>query len=177
MTGPSCRSQSVAKALSVQEAPVFYPTEEEFEHPLEFLAAIRPKAEPSGLCRVVPPPSWKPPFALNKATFSFKTRVQSVHELQQRVDPAQRAQEFYSQYRAWYLRTHGRAFSRAPSFAGKDVDLPLLFRLVLRRGGHAQVTKDKGWREICQALKARTSWSSNLALAFADRGPEPLNAD
>ena len=134
---------------------MFYPTEEDFQQPLEYIASIRALAEPCGLCKIVPPSSWKPPFALNKATFSFKTRVQSVNELQQRTDPAQRAQEFYSQYRAWFLRTQGKAFTRNPSYAGKDVDLSILFRLVMRKGGHAQVTKDKGWREICQAMKVR----------------------
>ena len=153
MVGPACRSQSVAESISVLDAPVFYPTEQEFERPLEYIASIRQLAEPCGLCKVVPPPSWNPPFALNRARFSFKTRVQRVNELQQRSDPAQRAQEFYSQYRAWLLRTQVKSFPKNPSYAVKDVDLSILFRLVLRKGGHAQVTKDKGWREICQAMK------------------------
>lgn len=153
MVGPACRSQSVAEPIRVREVPVFYPTEAEFGSPLEYIASIRAQAEPSGLCKVVPPSSWKPPFSLNRASFSFKTRVQNVNELQQRTDPVQRAQEFFSKYRAWLLRTQGKSFFRNPSYAGKDVDLSQLYRLVLRKGGHAQVTKDKGWREICQAMK------------------------
>ena len=153
MIGPSCRSQSVAESVSVLEAPVFYPSEEEFQRPLEFIASIRALAEPCGLCKVVPPPSFKPPFALNRNSFSFKTRVQSVNELQQRSDPVQRAQEFYSQYRAWLLRTQSKTFSKNPNLLGKDVDLSILFRLVSRKGGYAQVTREKSWREICQAMK------------------------
>ena len=158
MIGPACRSQAVPESLSVSDAPVFYPNEDEFQRPLEYIASIRPIAEAFGLCKIVPPASWAPPFALNKATFSFKTRVQTISELQERVDPAKKAQEFYFQYRAWHLRTHGKAFTKNPSYAGKEVDLSSLYRLVLRRGGYSLVTKDKGWREICQALKVGPPW-------------------
>lgn len=179
MIGPACRSQTVPEPLSVPDAPVFYPSEEDFQRPLEYLASIRPIAESYGLCKIVPPSSWAPPFALNKACFSFKTREQRVSELQQRVDPARKAQEFYSQFRAWHLRTQGKAFTRNPSCAGKDVDLSVLFRLVLRKGGHAQVTKDRGWREICQLLKV--GWlqqfvSLALLLTGARQSPRVLSS-
>lgn len=41
------------------EAPTFYPTETEFEDPLEYIASITPQAEKFGLCRVVPPSNFK----------------------------------------------------------------------------------------------------------------------
>lgn len=41
------------------EAPVFHPTEKEFQDPLEYIDRIRPVAEKFGLCRVVPPPNFK----------------------------------------------------------------------------------------------------------------------
>ncbi|KAL0034985.1 hypothetical protein WJX79_004469 [Trebouxia sp. C0005] len=37
------------------EAPVFRPTFEEFEHPLRYIASIRPTAEAYGICKVIPP--------------------------------------------------------------------------------------------------------------------------
>lgn len=41
------------------EAPTFYPTEKEFEDPLEYIDKITPQAEKYGLCRVVPPKNFK----------------------------------------------------------------------------------------------------------------------
>lgn len=38
------------------EAPVFHPTEEEFNDPLEYINKIRKHAEGSGICKIKPPP-------------------------------------------------------------------------------------------------------------------------
>lgn len=38
------------------EAPVFYPTEEEFQDPLEYINNIRKIAANSGICKIKPPP-------------------------------------------------------------------------------------------------------------------------
>ena len=38
------------------EAPVFEPTEEEFQDPLAFITKIRPYVEKTGLCKIRPPP-------------------------------------------------------------------------------------------------------------------------
>ncbi|BBN15534.1 [histone H3]-trimethyl-L-lysine4 demethylase [Marchantia polymorpha subsp. ruderalis] len=73
----------------VDEAPVFYPSEEEFKDTLGYIAKIRSAAEPYGICRVVPPPGWKPPCPLREDTarlrcLKFPTRVQEIHKLQVR---------------------------------------------------------------------------------------------
>ncbi|KAJ6761588.1 LYSINE-SPECIFIC DEMETHYLASE [Salix koriyanagi] len=72
----------------IENAPVFYPTEEEFEDTLKYIASIRPKAEQYGICRIVPPPSWKPPCPLKEEAVwkgsTFATRVQRVDKLQNR---------------------------------------------------------------------------------------------
>lgn len=69
-------------------APVFYPNEEEFKDTLKYITGIRAAAEPYGICRIVPPPSWQPPCPLKDKTkwqtAKFPTRVQQVHKLQVR---------------------------------------------------------------------------------------------
>ncbi|CAK9138000.1 unnamed protein product [Ilex paraguariensis] len=72
----------------LQDAPVFYPNEEEFEDTINYIASIRPKAEAYGICRIVPPPSWKPPCPLKEKKFwedsKFSTRIQRIDKLQNR---------------------------------------------------------------------------------------------
>ncbi|XP_059665739.1 putative lysine-specific demethylase JMJ16 isoform X2 [Cornus florida] len=72
----------------LEDAPIFYPNEEEFEDTLKYIASIRPKAEAYGICRIVPPPSWKPPCTLKEKNIweksKFTTRIQSVDKLQNR---------------------------------------------------------------------------------------------
>ncbi|RWR85797.1 JmjC domain-containing protein [Cinnamomum micranthum f. kanehirae] len=72
----------------IDEAPVFYPNEEEFKDTISYIASIRQKAEPYGICRIVPPPSWKPPCPLKERSIwehiKFATRIQEVDRLQNR---------------------------------------------------------------------------------------------
>ncbi|KAE8720930.1 putative lysine-specific demethylase JMJ16 [Hibiscus syriacus] len=73
---------------NLEDVPVFYPTEEEFEDTLKYIASIRPRAEQYGICRIVPPSSWKPPCPLKEKNMwensRFATRVQKVDKLQNR---------------------------------------------------------------------------------------------
>jgi len=41
------------------DAPTFYPSEEDFKDPLEYFEIVKPIAQKYGICRVVPPPSFK----------------------------------------------------------------------------------------------------------------------
>uniref|UniRef100_A0A0D9WEU3 JmjC domain-containing protein n=1 Tax=Leersia perrieri TaxID=77586 RepID=A0A0D9WEU3_9ORYZ len=72
----------------IDDAPVFTPTEEEFKDPIEYITSIRPQAEKYGICRIVPPSSWRPPCSLKEKNFweciEFNTRVQQVDKLQNR---------------------------------------------------------------------------------------------
>lgn len=49
--------------LDVPYAPTFFPTVEEFEgNPLDYIEKIRPVAQKYGICKIVPPAGWNPPF-------------------------------------------------------------------------------------------------------------------
>jgi len=51
------------KLKDVPMGPVFYPSQEDFEgNPLDYVNKIRPVAEKYGICKIVPPPGWNPPF-------------------------------------------------------------------------------------------------------------------
>lgn len=54
-----------ARPHGLQEAPSFYPTEEEFKNPVEYIRRIAPLGKKYGICRVVPPENWQPPFAID----------------------------------------------------------------------------------------------------------------
>ncbi|XP_057964048.1 putative lysine-specific demethylase JMJ16 isoform X2 [Malania oleifera] len=70
----------------LEEAPVFYPTEEEFSDTFKYIASIRQTAELYGICRIVPPASWKPSCLTKEEegwkSSRFSTQIQRVHELQ-----------------------------------------------------------------------------------------------
>lgn len=69
---------------SVKYTPVFHPTEEEFKDTLQYIAKIRPKAEEYGICRIIPPDSWKPPSLIKGNKFEsskFGTHVQQIDAL------------------------------------------------------------------------------------------------
>ncbi|XP_047316083.1 putative lysine-specific demethylase JMJ16 isoform X2 [Impatiens glandulifera] len=72
----------------LEEVPVFYPSEEEFQDTLNYIESIRLRAEKYGICRIVPPPSWKPPCPLKEKNIwegsKFHTRIQRVDKLQNR---------------------------------------------------------------------------------------------
>ncbi|XP_072955153.1 lysine-specific demethylase JMJ18-like [Typha angustifolia] len=72
----------------ISEAPVFYPSEEEFKDTLGYIASIRQVAEQYGICRIIPPSSWAPPCPLKEKSFwghaEFTTRIQQVDKLQNR---------------------------------------------------------------------------------------------
>ncbi|CAN6843476.1 unnamed protein product [Brassica oleracea] len=77
-----------ARRPDISEAPVFYPSLEEFEDTVAYIEKIRPSAEPYGICRIVPPLHWSPPFRLREKSIwentKFHTRVQNVELLQNR---------------------------------------------------------------------------------------------
>ncbi|AES59963.1 transcription factor jumonji family protein [Medicago truncatula] len=71
-----------------QECPTYYPSEQEFEHPLVYLQKIAPEASKYGICKIVSPIAASNPasFVLTeeKMDFKFNTIVQkyTYHEFE-----------------------------------------------------------------------------------------------
>lgn len=76
----------------LEEAPVFHPTEEEFKDMLKYIATIRARAEQYGICRIVPPPSWKPPCLIKEYPIwkrsTFSTHIQRIDGLRNQSSPS-----------------------------------------------------------------------------------------
>ncbi|KAH6800440.1 Transcription factor jumonji family protein / zinc finger family protein [Perilla frutescens var. hirtella] len=112
----------------IDEAPIFYPTEEEFQDTLGYIASIRPRAEAYGICRIVPPPSWKPPCPLKEKEVweraNFSTRIQQVDLLQNREPMRKKTQRKRKRRRQFNSRRRRRARSESSeaSVAGESED-------------------------------------------------------
>lgn len=70
---------------SIEEAPTFRPSEEEFNgNPLDYIESIRKQAEPYGICLIVPPESFKPVCTMSMdSTVEFSTKLQRIDRLQE----------------------------------------------------------------------------------------------
>lgn len=49
----------------LQEAPTYRPTEEEWKEPFEYIRKISAEAQKYGMCKIIPPESWNPDFAID----------------------------------------------------------------------------------------------------------------
>jgi len=68
----------------IPEAPVYYPTIEEFADPIKFINSIAPQASQHGICRIVPPEGWRNPTQVDlKSTKLFQTKLQRMSLMQE----------------------------------------------------------------------------------------------
>ena len=149
------------------EAPVFYPTAEEFADPTSFLDRIQPIVEPFGICRIVPPKEWNRDVwksQINPSTFSFNTKSQSVHYLQRRNGE-------YTQFmvKLQYFWTNVARFplEKLPEIDGTPVDLYAL-HCAVRDAGGADALKGK-WNTLLPLLHINpdaTYGDSNLTQIY-----------
>ncbi|XP_021932109.1 uncharacterized protein LOC110835814 isoform X2 [Zootermopsis nevadensis] len=130
------------------EAPVFHPTEKEFQDPLEYIDRIRPVAEKFGLCRVVPPPNFKPECKVSD-DMRFLAYNQYVHKMLHRWGPNVKEMMAIKKY----LATQSISFNHPPWIGGMEVDLPRLYKIVQSFGGLKEVIEKKKWHRIADGMK------------------------
>jgi histone demethylase JARID1 len=49
----------------ITEAPTYCPTDEQWRDPLEYIRKIGAEASQYGICKIIPPDSWNPDFAID----------------------------------------------------------------------------------------------------------------
>ena len=139
--------------VSPPEAPIFRPTEEEFAAgPLEYIARIKPLAEPFGICKIVPPASFKPKFAVNAHEFTFTPRVQRLNELEALTRIKLNFLEQVIKF--WDLQG---ALLKIPSVDKRPIDLHLLHKVVQEEGGFESCTRERKWSRVALRLGYNTS--------------------
>ena len=150
----------------LQEAPTFRPTEAEFEDPFAYIKKIRVEGEKYGICKIIPPDSWKPEFSINTERFFFKTRRQELNS----VEGSARTNLQYLDQLAKFHKQNGMNLNRFPSVDKRPLDLYKLKKAVETRGGFEKVCKLKKWAEIGRDLgysgKIMSSLSTSLKNSY-----------
>ncbi|XP_063614420.1 lysine-specific demethylase 5D-like [Penaeus indicus] len=129
------------------EAPVFKPTWEEFQDALGYINKIRPIAEQSGICKIIPPPDWQPPFAVDVDNFKFTPRIQRLNELEAHT----RIKLNFLDQIAKFWELQGSSL-KIPVVERKALDLYSLHRHVWMEGGNDCVTKERKWNKIATRM-------------------------
>ncbi|KAI0868306.1 PLU-1-domain-containing protein [Hypoxylon argillaceum] len=171
---PTASREYVKKSrlFGLQEAPTYRPTEEEWKDPLEYVRKISEEAQKYGLCKIIPPDSWNPDFAIDTERFHFRTRKQELNS----VEGSTRANLSYLDALAKFHKQQGTNLNRLPYVDKKPLDLYRLKKAVESRGGFEKVCKTKKWAEIGRDLgysgKIMSSLSTSLKNSF-DRWLNP----
>jgi len=140
---------------SVREAPVFWPSEEEFNNPLRYIESIRKEAEAAGICKIVPPSTWRSPFAVDEEQFRFHTRLQTVTK----VDGVARIEREFMYRVRKFLFLKGTPMEKTslpvlpePGGGGHPLRLYRLFSTVEALGGVLCVVAQENWSAVVEAL-------------------------
>ncbi|TSK28283.1 Protein Jumonji [Bagarius yarrelli] len=152
------RERSRAGLAALPEVPILRPNSREFQDPLVYLDTVRERTETSGLCRVVPPPDWRPECKLND-DMRFVTQVQRVHKLGRRWGPNVQKLACIKKH----LRSQGINMEEPPLIGGCEVDLARFSELVADMGGMQRVMDLKKWSRLADLLRIPRSAQERLA--------------
>ncbi|KAL8288940.1 hypothetical protein RB597_000835 [Gaeumannomyces tritici] len=150
----------------LEEAPTYYPTAEEWNDPMEYMRKVSPEGRKYGICKIVPPETWNPPFAIDTQKFHFRTRKQELNS----VEGNTRVNKTYVEALVKYHNQTGKDNIRLPFVDKKPLDLYRLKKAVENRGGFDKVCKSKKWAEIGRDLgysgKIMSSLSTSLKNSY-----------
>ncbi|XP_074543742.1 protein Jumonji [Halichoeres trimaculatus] len=153
-----CQRSNPEGWAALGEAPIFRPAPREFLDPLVYLDAVREQAESAGMCRVIPPPDWRPECKLSEE-MRFVTQVQRVHMLGRRWGPNVQRLACIRKH----LKSQGITMDEPPVIGGCEVDLSRFFQLINDMGGMQQVMDLKKWTKLADLLRIPKSAQDRLA--------------
>lgn len=137
-----------AEKAAMVDAPVFYPTEKEFQDPLEYIEKVRSHAERYGICKIVPPANFRPECKIADE-MRFTAYNQYVGKMLRRWGPS--FKELMAIRR--YMRTQRISLKPPPLIGGIEVDLPRLYQTVQTLGGLKEVIEKKKWPKVSELMK------------------------
>lgn len=146
------------------EAPVFRPTPDEFASPLTYISKIRAVAEKYGICKIIPPACWQPPFSLDVEKMQFTPRVQRLNELEART----RVRLNFLDQIAKFWELQGSSL-KIPMVDRKPLDLYSLYRAVQDEGGLDTASKDRKWSRIAARLNYPAGKSGTMLRQHYER--------
>lgn len=133
---------------SLIDAPVFHPDEKEFNDPIEYLEKIQHECERFGICRIVPPASFKPECQVADG-MRFTANNQYVHRMFRRRGTNSCILEAIHRH----LRELNINYQPPPCIGGIEVDLPGLYEAVQDLGGPGHVLENNLWSKVADTLK------------------------
>ena len=119
------RFPKLGQHAKLVEAPVFRPSEREFRDPMKYIAKIRRVAEPFGVCKIIPPSSFKPECNVDD-DMRFVPYNQYVQKMMNRWGPNSKEMAAMSKY----LETQNVTMKQHPAVGGIEIDFPALYHAV-----------------------------------------------
>ena len=126
------RFPKLGQHAKLVEAPVFRPSEREFRDPMKYIARIRRVAEPFGVCKIIPPSSFKPECNVDD-DMRFVPYNQYVQKMMNRWGPNSKEMAAMSKY----LETQNVTMKQHPAVGGIEIDFPALYHAV--QGRHSLI--------------------------------------
>ncbi|KAK3882993.1 hypothetical protein Pcinc_012665 [Petrolisthes cinctipes] len=139
-------------------APSFFPSEEEFTDPLDYIEKIRPEAEQFGLCRIVPPSNFKPECRVND-DMRFTANNQYIHKMMRRWGPNVRTLIAIKRC----LAKQNIELTNNPLIGCMELDLVRLYEVVEQHGGLMGVIERELWGKVADACRIPRSAQERLA--------------
>ncbi|XP_049696375.2 protein Jumonji isoform X2 [Helicoverpa armigera] len=132
----------------IVDAPIFRPTKEEFNDPIEYFEKIWPEAAKFGICKVVPPEGWNPTCRITD-DLRFDVSNQYIPRLLNRWGPA--ARELSAIKLCLYQQRI--KLVRPAVLDGVEVNLPKLYHTIQKHGGLENVMNKKRWTKVSDEMR------------------------